>query len=499
MEHFANSFILTMLHSVWQMAVLLLLYIGANVFMQKRLPIVRRNLLLLLLCGQFLLSIISFFILYYRPGAYLLLNISQLPLLADTPNAIQYFSNWFFYGYTGVCLYKAAVAMLGWRRFGSVQQAGWSKPPIHIREFTKFNAELMGIRQKVQIWYSDHIQSPLVFGFLKPIILLPVAISNHLSIAQTEALIIHELSHIKQQDFAINWFLMLVDTLFWFNPFVKIAIQKIKIEREKNCDIQVLQFKYPALSYAEALLWIARQPLCTVGIKDSLNAVGKQNELLHRIQYFSSANPGTQKPGAYLQVLVILLMSMMAVFQYQLSANNNSSSPTAPAVVKLTERSLFISAAAPQWVDWNTTLQTASVAAAPEKTIEINQNKASRFPQQIILAEENRSRESIPENIAHAIPVEEIPVAISPIVPEPRISTVSLLDEQPQLKTKDLILEEQGSNGSIKTTVYKLYQTQTGEWKLASMWISTEQPITDSLRVRMNTDTTLVKIFPTVQ
>ena len=499
MEHFANSFILTMLHSVWQMAVLLLLYMAANVFMQKRLPIVRRNLLLLLLGGQFLLSIISFLIIYFRPGAYLLLNISQLPLLADTPNAIQYFSNWFFYGYTAVCLYKAVLAMMGWRRFGSIQQAGWSKPPIHIREFTKFHAELMGIRQKVQVWYSEHIQSPLVFGFLKPVILLPLAISNHLSIAQTEALIIHELSHIKQQDFALNWFLLLIETLFWFNPFVKIAIQKIKIEREKNCDMQVLQFKYPALSYAEALLWIARQPLSTERVQVSLNAVGKQKELLHRIQYFSSTNPGSKKTGAYLQVLAILLMSMMVVFQYHLSANNKSASPSGPAVVKLTERSLFISAATPQWVDWNTTLQTASVAAAPETTIEINNTAAPKFPQQSIFSEKNPSKESKKINLAHAIPVEDSFADEGGAITGALATNVAFVEAQLALKTKDLILEEQGSNGSIKTTVYKLYQTQTGEWKLATMWISTEQPITDSLRLRMNTDTTVVKIFPTVQ
>lgn len=499
MEQFAYSFILTMLHSVWQMAVLLLLYMAANVFMHKRPPIVRRNLLLLLLGGQFLLSIISFLIIYFKPGAYPLLNIFQLPLLADAPNAVQSFSNWFFYGYAAVCLYKAAVAMLGWRRFGSIQQTGWSKPPIHIREFTKFHAELMGIRQKVQIWYSEHIQSPLVFGFLKPVILLPVAISNHLSIAQTEALIIHELSHIKQQDFAINWFLMLIETLFWFNPFVKIAIQKIKIEREKNCDMQVLQFKYPALGYAEALLWIARQPLATERMQVSLNAVGRQNELLHRIQYFSSANPGTKKPAAYIQLLAILLMSMMAVFQYHLSANYKSASPTAPAVVKLTERSLFISAATPEWVDWNTALQTASIAVVPQATIEFNQTVVPKLPQQSISEEDVKRKESIPANIALAPPVEESFADEDETFAGSLATNVAFAEAQSAIKTKDLILEEQGSNGNIKTTVYKLYQTNTGEWKLASMWISTEQSLSDSLKKRINADTTVVKIFPSVQ
>ena len=62
-------------------------------------------------------------------------------------------------------------------------------------------AAQMSIGKSVQVWMSEFITSPVTVGYLKPMILLPVAAINHLSPQQIEAILLHELSHIKRFDY----------------------------------------------------------------------------------------------------------------------------------------------------------------------------------------------------------------------------------------------------------------------------------------------------------
>jgi len=62
----------------------------------------------------------------------------------------------------------------------------------------------LGIKRKVGIFLSGLVKSPLTIGFLKPIILVPVAAVNYLTTQQLEAVILHELAHIKRYDYFIN-------------------------------------------------------------------------------------------------------------------------------------------------------------------------------------------------------------------------------------------------------------------------------------------------------
>ena len=85
-------------------------------------------------------------------------------------------------------------------------------------------------------------------------IYLPVAAINHLSPHQIEAVLLHELSHIKRFDYLINLITRIIQTILYFNPFVRAFASIIEREREKNCDEIVLQFQYEPHGYASALL-----------------------------------------------------------------------------------------------------------------------------------------------------------------------------------------------------------------------------------------------------
>ncbi len=125
------------------------------------------------------------------------------------------------------------------------------------QSFVNEMADRLQIVQDVKIYFSSLAKSPLTIGYIKPIILLPVASINHLSIQQTEAIILHELAHIKRSDYLINLLVSITEIILFFNPFARLLSRMIEKERENSCDDHVLYFQYDATMYADALFRIA--------------------------------------------------------------------------------------------------------------------------------------------------------------------------------------------------------------------------------------------------
>jgi len=158
-----------------------------------------------------------------------------------------------------------------------------SKISVDWRIFVKNVSAMMGIRKPVHIWLSGLVTSPVTIGFLKPVILVPVAAINHLTSEQLEAVILHELAHIRRHDYLINLVIRFIQSVLYFNPFVKALVKSIEREREKSCDDIVLQFQYDPHGYASALLTIEKSNHLPKPF--AVAASGKKNDLLHRVEW----------------------------------------------------------------------------------------------------------------------------------------------------------------------------------------------------------------------
>ena len=159
---------------------------------------------------------------------------------------------------------------------------GLSKPPAAWRVFTEKVSFTMGLSRKISIWFSAHVDVPATIGFLKPFILIPLASINQLTPNQLEAVILHELSHIKRNDYFINIIINVIETLLFFNPFVALLGSIVKKERENCCDDLVLQFQYDRHSYASALLCLEHTR--TTNIPLALAATNGKKQLLLRVK-----------------------------------------------------------------------------------------------------------------------------------------------------------------------------------------------------------------------
>ncbi|MBC8471711.1 MAG: M48 family metalloprotease [Planctomycetes bacterium] len=117
----------------------------------------------------------------------------------------------------------------------------------------KVLTQKLKVKQTVQLMESALVQIPTVVGWLKPVILLPASALTGLSSEQLEAIIAHELAHIKRFDYLINILQTVVEILGFYHPAVWWISHKIRAERENCCDDMAVSISGDRLSYAGAL------------------------------------------------------------------------------------------------------------------------------------------------------------------------------------------------------------------------------------------------------
>ena len=147
-----------------------------------------------------------------------------------------------------------------------------------IQSFTDRFTRILGITKQVTVYLSQKAVTAETSGFLKPLILLPVSLITRLSPAQIEAILIHELYHIRRNDYLINIIVSGYRTVFFFNPFAHMFYKALEKERELACDDGVLELGYDPSVYAEALFSLEKHRHADPGF--SLAVDGKNAWLL---------------------------------------------------------------------------------------------------------------------------------------------------------------------------------------------------------------------------
>jgi beta-lactamase regulating signal transducer with metallopeptidase domain len=111
----------------------------------------------------------------------------------------------------------------------------------------------MGLGRVIQYCECLRLEAPAVLGWFRPVVLLPARALTGLSEDQIEAVIAHELAHIRRLDCFVNLFQIAAETLLFYHPAVWWASQRIRAERENCCDDEALAVCGDALNYARAL------------------------------------------------------------------------------------------------------------------------------------------------------------------------------------------------------------------------------------------------------
>ena len=181
-------------------------------------------------------------------------------------------------------------------------------------------AEKMGLRACVDVRISSNATSPSVCGLFRPVILMPDQLGSHLSRGQIEAVLMHELAHIKRADLWINLLQALLQIVYFYNPLLWLANSVIRRIGELAVDEMVLvALDEQAQDYPETLLRVSKlvwsKPMLSlrlIGVVESKSALsGRIRHILSR-PFPRSARLGIWGVTAILAAAAVLLPMAMA-------------------------------------------------------------------------------------------------------------------------------------------------------------------------------------------
>jgi uncharacterized protein (TIGR03435 family) len=207
---------------------------------------------------------------------------------------------------TGVLVLIGRLAH-GWYGVGALRRAAMAAPPSVWAGTAAAVAARLQIRRVIRVVDSIAVDAPIVLGWLRPIVVMPVAVLTHLTPEQVTAILAHELAHIRRHDFAINLLQAIVETVLFYHPGVWWLSRRVRAERERCCDATAVAVTGDAVGYVEALTRIeawrggnARLALAATG-----------GSLLDRVRHVLAAD--TTPPARGAAVLIAAAAVLVAV------------------------------------------------------------------------------------------------------------------------------------------------------------------------------------------
>ncbi len=175
-------------------------------------------------------------------------------------------------------------------------------------------AQRVRISRQVMLLESCLAEVPVVIGYLRPAILVPVGLLAGLPAGQVEAILLHELAHIRRHDYLVNLLQMFVEGLLFYHPAVWWISAVIRAERENCCDDVVVATQGDAYAYASALA--ALEERRTVAGEAVLASTG--GSLVKRVRRLLAQPEGPRAgltPVFSAVILTVTLVGAMAAWQ----------------------------------------------------------------------------------------------------------------------------------------------------------------------------------------
>lgn len=172
----------------------------------------------------------------------------------------------------------------------------------------------MGVTTPLLLRCTESFLEPGIFGIVRPVLLWPRAIAERLTDAQLQAVLAHELCHLRRGDNLAALFHLVVQTVFWFHPLVWWIGAQLITERERACDEEVIRRGSEREAYAESILktcqFFVESPLaCVSGVTGS--------DLKKRIEEImtkdSVSTPGALKRALLTATAVVVFVAPVAV------------------------------------------------------------------------------------------------------------------------------------------------------------------------------------------
>lgn len=163
----------------------------------------------------------------------------------------------------------------------------------------------------VRLYESALVNVPTVIGHIRPVILFPIGAISGIPIKQVEAIIAHELAHIKRYDYLINLIQSIMEILFFYHPAVWWLNSKVNTERENCCDDMAMKITGDRLIYARALSNIEEVSQDNLRLSPAFS--GGKDKLLNRIQRLYDRSYEKVGSGRFSTLAGIMLLVVFVI------------------------------------------------------------------------------------------------------------------------------------------------------------------------------------------
>ena len=179
-------------------------------------------------------------------------------------------------------LFKCYQLLAGLQYIHRIRRRSYREVSLYWKDRLVQLAKKTGISNSILFLESELVKVPAVIGFLKPVLLVPVGLLSNLPLEQVEAILLHEIAHIRRRDFLVNLLQTIIETFFFFNPAIVWISSLIREEREACCDDMVMANTPQKGSYLQAL--VSFQELHLHRETHAMALTGRKNYLFNRVK-----------------------------------------------------------------------------------------------------------------------------------------------------------------------------------------------------------------------
>jgi bla regulator protein blaR1 len=343
LEYFTHptvfAFGMTLVHSLWQITLIALVWRTTIYLTRNSAPNINYNISLfsfLAIPVIFLVTLIRQLSIYGNSGTVasisrtnmlsMIRETSEMLSVAETQapgitRQIEIYSPLIVWLYFIFVLILSVKTLLDYTRIKSLRTRNLSILP----EYWQFRIEELGsrigLRKAVPVFLSPRTSIPIVTGFIKPVILLPLAMLSSLDVRQVEAILLHEFHHVKNYDHWVNTIQNFIEILFFFHPATWWISAQIRLEREKKVDEQVVGVTGRPLLYATALLTLETKR--QINQQAAIAAVTSKNQLLIRIKNIMTMKNKKANPGRKTAAIMAIMISVITIAALNTVSNSS--------------------------------------------------------------------------------------------------------------------------------------------------------------------------------
>jgi beta-lactamase regulating signal transducer with metallopeptidase domain len=317
---FSSTVALTLAHSLWQCALLALLAALSFWMTGNTSARWRHTVGMFWMLAMLIAPLVTFYLCWQttsdptalaqhelsRPSAPI--QFSVMPSYTTLGHTAPWM-DWLLVVVAQLWLGGVAIMLLvqyrGWRLVKRIEREPFQALPLYWQQRAAALQHALGISRDVSVRLASHVISPFTAHVLRPIIWLPLTMLTQLPQAQIEALLLHELAHIRRLDWVWNGLQCLIEAILFYHPGMWWLSRRIRQEREYACDDLAVAACGDAIALAEALTALhaqqQRQGLHSMSPRYGLAADG--GSLMKRITHLLSDTPkmlSWRVPGALL-------------------------------------------------------------------------------------------------------------------------------------------------------------------------------------------------------